>query len=85
MLLGQAVGFRMVPQGVWEGGQVQTLLGMTCWRGTDPLIYAEPERTLLEEKGTLRAPRLSPGCTFQSVGLVKLSAWADHAHCLPIL
>lgn len=56
MLLGQAVGFRMVPQGVWEGGQIQTLLGMTCWRGTDPLIYAEPERTLLEETSPPHPP-----------------------------
>lgn len=59
MLLGQAVGFRMVPQGVWEGRTVQTLLGMTCWRGTDPLIYAEPEEgTLLEETSPPHPPLL---------------------------
>ena len=86
MLLGQAVGFRMVPQGVWER-QIQTLLGMTCWKGTEPLIYGELERTLPEETSplTLRAPRRSPGCTSWSVGPVRSSAWADHAQCLPIL
>lgn len=60
MLLGQAVGFRMVPQGVWERGQIQTLLGMTCWQGMDPLIYGEPERTLLEETSP-PSPSVLPG------------------------
>ena len=54
------MGFRMVPQGVWERGQIQTLLGMTCWQGMDPLIYGEPERTLLEETSP-PSPSVLPG------------------------